>query len=77
MFSIGARCFFRCVNYGVLSKEEAERLNKRLLDAKKKGLKSGIMSPPPKKKKVKVEEDVYGDADMGIGGPDRVGSKTL
>lgn len=65
------------MNYGVLSREEAERINKRLLDAKKKGLKSSITSPPTKKKKVKVEEDASGDADMKIDGPDRVGSKTL
>jgi hypothetical protein len=66
------------VNYGVLSIEEAGKLNKKILEAKKNGIKSGtMMSPPPKKKKVKVEQEPGGNADMTMGGPDRVGSKTL
>ncbi len=68
---------FRCVNYGVLSHSEAERMNKKVLDAKKKGIKSGAISPPPKKKKVKVEHDIGGDADMSTGGPEMVGSKIM
>jgi len=66
-----------CVNYGVLSHSEAERMNKKVLDAKKKGIKSGAISPPPKKKKVKVEHDIGGDADMSTGGPEMVGSKIM
>jgi len=65
------------VNYGVLSTEEAGKLNKKVLEAKKKGIKSSTMTPPPKKKKIKVEQEPGGDADMAMGGPDRVGSKTL
>ncbi|KAL7474722.1 hypothetical protein ACHAWX_000038 [Stephanocyclus meneghinianus] len=73
----------RCLAYGVLPEEEAEKVYKVVL--KRKGLKkstSGTTPPPTstasksstKKKKVKkILDDVEYDAGMGAGGDEGIG----
>jgi hypothetical protein len=71
----------RCVNYGVLSDDEAERVYQLVLV--RKGKKGTTSSPAPTKKgsaaakKVKLEKEVSVQADLQISGTERVGSSTM
>jgi hypothetical protein len=72
--------YCRCVNYGVLPEDEAERVNRMIL--LRKGKKGTVSSPVPaskkaSSKKAKLEKDVAVKADLQISGAERVGSSTM
>jgi len=70
---------FRCVAYGVLPDEEAEKLNKVLIKRKKE-MRGGVASPSPAKKKktkARVIKEEVDDVDMQVSGADRVGSAVI
>ena len=69
----------RCVQYGVLPHDEAERLHKVVMKRKKQ-MRGGVASPSPakkKKKKAKVIKEEADDMDMQVGGAEQVGSAVL
>jgi hypothetical protein len=68
----------RCVAYGVLPDEEAEKLNKKLV-SRKKTIRGGVSSPAPakKKKKARVIQEDADDMDLQASGADRVGSAVI
>lgn len=66
-----------CVNYGVLSREEATKLYKVVMKRKGKPISSSSassISPKKKKKKVKVEEGEAVDAGLSAGGDEGMGT---
>ena len=68
---------YRCVHYGVLTDDEATRVNKMVVA--RKGNKGAAPTPASKTKakKVKVEADVAVEADLQMPGAERVGSSTM
>ena len=72
--------YCRCVHYGVLPEDEAERVNQMIMH--RKGKKGTVSSPvpaskKPSSKKVKLEKDIAVKADLHISGAERVGSSTM
>jgi hypothetical protein len=58
----------RCVHYGVLPQDEAERLHE-IVTERKRANRLGISSPPPQKKQKKVKvlkEEGYDDPDVAV-----------
>lgn len=76
-----------CVNYGVLSHEDASKLHKKIMKRKGKPIKStsaGTSSSPgkssnnlKKKKKVKVESDEAVDVGLNADGGEGIGMVTM
>ena len=76
---IHTHIIYRCVAYGVLPEEEAEKLNKKVSLQKKK-MRGGVASPAPaakKKKKAKIMKEEDDDMDMQASGAERVGSAVI
>lgn len=74
--------FSRCVAYGVLPHDEAERLNKIVSERKKHkrlngGTASPMKSPAKKKKKTKIVKDEAINPDMQVSGGDGIGTAIL
>ena len=74
-------CQCRCVYYGVLPFEEAERINKKVVKRKQRlRAGGGASSSSPalkKKKKVKVVREDGVDPDMQVSGGDGIGRAVL
>jgi hypothetical protein len=72
-----------CVAYGVLPHDEAEKLNKRVTEHKRKVRMSGgaVAAPAaaskPKKKKARVIREEAVDPDLVVSGGDGVGRASL
>jgi hypothetical protein len=74
-----------CVNYGVLSEEDAAKIYKKILKRKAAAKSVGSSSPvksekkksSSKKKAKKVMDDVEFDAGMGAGGDEGIGIGAL
>jgi hypothetical protein len=66
------------VNHGVLPEEEAGKIYKKVMNRKKnKGVVLSPAKPTKKRSKVKVESGVTVEADLQVGGAERVGSSTM
>jgi hypothetical protein len=75
-----------CVSYGVLPFDEAEKLNKRVTDRKRKIRLAGGTVPPsagssspqkPKKKKARVMKELAVDPDLAASNGDGIGRASL
>ncbi len=78
MFCCNARLLHRCVSYGVLPYNEAEKIF-QVVAKRKKQQRGGASSPAvapaaAKKKKAKLVKEEEGDPDMAISGEERIGS---
>jgi hypothetical protein len=73
--------FIRCVNYGVLPHDEAERLFEKVTKRKRKQrLGGGAASPSPvkkKKKKAKVLKEEAVDPEMQVSSGEAIGRASL
>ena len=85
LFLLHGVAFHRCVAYGVLPEDEAEKVYKKVLKRKKGGSGYAVASastassksPAKKKKKAKVIKDDDADPDMQTSGAQEVGRVVL
>lgn len=72
--------YSRCVAYGILPEEEAEKVYKKVLKRKKGGISSSVSSPArlnKKKKKGKVIKEESADPGMQVSGGSGIGISVI